>query len=117
MAAIALKRVYEPASKSDGRRLLVERLWPRGMKKDKARIDTWHKNVAPSPELRTWYGHDVEKWTEFKKRYRQELKKNVEGVQAIRDEILLGKVTFVYAARDEAHNSALVLKEFLEKKA
>jgi uncharacterized protein YeaO (DUF488 family) len=110
---IKLKRVYEPASKDDGFRILVERLWPRGMSKQRAQVDLWLKEIAPSPELRSWYAHDVEKWDEFKKRYQTELHKNpaVEELKSILHDH--ETVTFVYAAHDEEHNSALVLKEFL----
>lgn len=110
---IQLKRVYEPASKDDGFRILVERLWPRGMSKQRAQVDLWLKEVAPSPELRSWYAHDVEKWAEFQKRYRAELRENpaVDKLKSILREHKT--VTFIYAAHDEEHNSALVLKEFL----
>lgn len=111
---IQLKRVYEPASKTDGFRILVERLWPRGMSKQRAQVDLWLKEVAPSAELRSWYAHKVEKWEEFQKRYRAELRQNpaVEQLRVILSE--KPTVTFVYAARDETHNSAQVLKTFLE---
>ena len=111
---ITLKRVYEKPAKSDGFRILVERLWPRGLTKEKASVDLWLKEVAPSPELRKWYGHDVEKWNEFKKRYSKELKDKGDLLDAIRQHAKKGKVTFVYAAHDEEHNSALVLKDFLK---
>ncbi len=113
---IILKRVYLPVSEKDGFRILVERLWPRGISKQNARIDLWMKDVAPSPALRVWYAHDVEKWTEFQKRYQKELMNNpaVEPLKAL----LKAKknVTFVFAARDEEHNSARVLKEFMERR-
>lgn len=112
---IRLKRVYEPASKDDGFRILVERLWPRGLSKQQARIDLWLKDIAPSPALRTWYGHDPKKWKEFQQRYRVELRDN-HAVWQIRGLLREKKVvTFVYAARDEEHNSARLLKAFLEK--
>jgi uncharacterized protein YeaO (DUF488 family) len=110
---IKLKRVYEPPAKSDGMRILVERLWPRGLTKEKAKIDRWFKEVAPSPELRKWYNHEIDKWPEFKKRYLNELKDNKEQLDELR-ELADKSVTFVYAARDEEHNSALVLKDLLE---
>jgi len=110
---IRLKRAYEPPAKRDGTRILVERLWPRGLTKEKAGIDIWIKDIAPSPELRKWYGHDKEKWTEFKKRYLKELKDNKELVDKLK-ELIERPVTFVYAARDEEHNSALILKDLLE---
>jgi len=112
---IKLKRVYEPIEEEDGVRILVERLWPRGMKKEDANITLWLKDIAPSPELRKWYGHDPDKWPEFKKRYKQELKENEEIVSELREKAKEHVLTFVYAAKDEERNSALVLKEFLEK--
>ena len=114
---IQLKRVYEPPEKQDGTRLLVERLWPRGLTKEKAGIDEWFKDVAPSPELRKWYGHDPAKWEAFRKRYLDELRGNSEAVDRLRKRVKEGPVAFVYAARDEKHNSALLLKEFLEGKS
>lgn len=111
---IQLKRVYEPAAGDDGFRILVERLWPRGFSKQRAQVDLWLKDVAPSPELRSWYAHDLEKWDEFQKRYQAELRTNpaVEQLRAILRE--KQNITFVYSARDEDHNSALVLKGYLE---
>ena len=114
---IKLKRVYEKTTIDDGFRILVERLWPRGIAKDKTQIDLWLKDISPSPELREWYSHDIAKWKEFQRRYREELSKN-DSVNNLKE--ILSKqtpVTFVYAARDEMHNSALVLKEFLENKS
>jgi len=110
---IRLKRVYENPTKDDGVRILVERLWPRGLTKEKAGIDLWLKEIAPSDGLRKWYGHDPAKWDEFRKRYEAELKKNKEPLDQLREKINEGTVTFVYAARDEAHNSAVLLKRFL----
>lgn len=112
---IHLKRAYDEASKKDGKRILVERLWPRGVSKDKADLDLWLKDIAPSTELRKWFGHDPERWKEFKERYWKELKKNDEAVKTLRDEIKGGSVTLIYAAHDEEHNGALALKNFLEK--
>ncbi len=111
---IRLKRAYEPAGKSDGTRLLVERLWPRGLTKEKAGIDEWFKDAAPSPGLRKWYGHDPAKWPAFRRRYLAELRGNPGTVARLRERVKSGPVTFVYAAKDEERNSALVLKEFLE---
>lgn len=113
---IKLKRAYEPATKDDGERILVERLWPRGLTKEKAKIDLWMKDVAPSPELRKWFGHDPEKWDEFRRRYKSELERHPDLVKQLRDKARHGPVTFVYAAKDEQHNSALLLKEVVEKK-
>jgi len=110
---IRIKRVYEKPSKEDGIRILVERLWPRGLTKEKAGIDLWLKEIAPSDGLRKWYGHDPAKWGEFQKRYEAELKKKKEPLDQLRQKINEGNVTFVYAARDEVHNSTVVLKRFL----
>jgi len=115
MDRIKLKRVYEGASKEDGYRILVERLWPRGLKKEQVAADLWLKEVAPSPELRTWFGHDPAKWEQFRRRYWAELKGKPEQVDLLKQKIKEGPVTFVYAAHDEQHNAALVLKEFLEQ--
>lgn len=111
---IKLKRAYEVPAKKDGRRILVERLWPRGLSKEKARIDLWLKEIAPSTELRKWYGHDVPKWPEFKRRYEKELENNHALVMQLSQEAQKN-VTFVYAAHDEEHNSAVVLKGFVER--
>ncbi len=111
-----LKRAYEPASSDDGCRILVERLWPRGVSKERAAIDLWLKDVAPSAELRKWYGHDPERWEEFRRRYWQELKSNREAVDALREQQRSGKTTLVYAAHDEQHSGALALKQFLEQR-
>jgi uncharacterized protein YeaO (DUF488 family) len=116
LTVIALKRVYEKPSKSDGFRILVERLWPRGLAKEKASVDLWLKEIAPSPELRKWYSHDIEKWKEFRSRYTKELKGKSELLDEIKKYTKKGKVTFVYAAHDEEHNSALVLRDYLGKK-
>jgi uncharacterized protein YeaO (DUF488 family) len=110
---LKVKRVYEPSDKNDGTRVLVDRLWPRGMTKAKADVDIWLKEVAPSAELRKWFGHDPDKWTEFKKRYRVELEVNDEQVARLREEIKKGPVTLLYGAKDEEHNDAVVLVEFL----
>lgn len=110
---IQIKRVYEDISKTDGFRILVDRVWPRGMTKEKAAIDLWLKEIAPTTELRKWFGHDPEKWKEFKKRYKKELKQNEEAVNQVKQQIKKGKVTLVYSAKDEEHNQAVVLQEFL----
>ena len=112
---IRLKRVYEEAARNDGFRILVERLWPRGVSKEKANIRLWAKEIAPSPQLRKWYGHNLARWEEFKKRYWRELKGKQESLEEIRSRAREGTVTFVYAARDEEHNSAMALKDYLEK--
>jgi uncharacterized protein YeaO (DUF488 family) len=110
---IQLKRIYEPYSKEDGYRILVDRLWPRGFTKEKAALDLWLKEIAPSTELRKWFGHDPEKWKEFQKKYRIELKQNKEAVDRLRDYITRGKVTLLYGAKDEEHNEAQVIKDFI----
>lgn len=111
---IRLKRVYEDVEEGDGTRFLVERLWPRGMKKESLMMDAWLKDAAPNRELRRWYAHDVQKWDEFQRRYRSELEKHADGLQSIHDALEGGNVTLLYSARDVEHNSALVLKPFLE---
>lgn len=111
---VRLKRVYDEPSEDDGARILVERLWPRGMTKDRAAIDLWLKEIAPSPELRRWFGHDPAKWGEFQRRYRAELEANEEAVRTLCDWIRKGPVTLVYAAKDEERNSAALLKAYLE---
>ena len=115
MATIRLKRAYEEPAERDGLRILVERLWPRGLSKERAAVDLWVKEVAPSPELRKWYGHDPVKWDEFKKRYWAELEANEDAVADLRRRIREEPVTFVYAARDEQRNSAAVLEEYLRR--
>ena len=113
---IKLKRAYEPASKDDGLRVLVQQLWPRGVSKQKARIDLWLKTLAPSTELRRWYGHDPARWPQFRKRYRAELKGQGDVLALLRYVTEERTVTFVYAARNEEHNSALVLRDFLKRR-
>ncbi len=110
---IAIKRVYEPPSKEDGKRILVDRLWPRGLTKEKAAVDLWLKEIAPGTALRKWFDHDPAKWDEFKKRYRQELKQNKEPVVLLKEQLKKHNLTLLYAAKDETHNDAVVLKEFL----
>jgi uncharacterized protein YeaO (DUF488 family) len=113
---LQLKRVYEEPSKDDGFRVLVERLWPRGLTKERAKVDLWLKDVAPSPELRKWYSHDVAKWKEFQERYLNELKTRPDEIELLRGKSKEGVVTLVYAAHDPEHNSALVLKRYLERR-
>lgn len=110
---IKLKRAYEPPSKEDGERILVERLWPRGLTKSRAKIDLWMKDAAPSAELRSWYAHDVKKWTEFRKRYRHELAQKKDSLQVLKEKSQGKTITFIYAAHDEEHNSAVLLKAYL----
>lgn len=111
---IKLKRAYEKPAGDDGERILVERLWPRGLTKLQAQIDLWLKEVAPSTELRRWFAHDPQKWDEFRQRYRKELKVKEDLIRHLKRKVKAGTITLVYAARDEAHNGALVLKEFLQ---
>ena len=113
---VMLKRAYETPAASDGYRVLVDRLWPRGLAKVNARIDLWLKEVAPSTELRQWFGHDPAKWAEFRKRYRAELKGNPAWAQ-LESLSHHKKLTLVYAARDQVHNEAAVLQELLERDA
>jgi uncharacterized protein YeaO (DUF488 family) len=110
---IQVKRVYEPPAESDGFRVLVERLWPRGISKERAHLDLWLKDVAPSPGLREWYRHDVSKWDEFRRRYRAELEQNPGAVDQLRRMAGEKNLTLVYAARDEQHNSAGLLMDYL----
>lgn len=111
---IAIKRVYEEPSAADGTRILVDHLWPRGLSKEAAAVSLWLKDIAPSTELREWFGHDPAKWAEFKKRYTAELRQNHEAMAALSRYAKTEKVTLVYAARDEQHNNALVLLEYLQ---
>ena len=111
---LKIKRVYEDHNRIDGTRFLVERLWPRGIKREQLKMKAWLKEVSPSPDLRKWYSHDTSKWAEFQKRYRKELQKDPEAWQPILDAARKGNVTLLYSAKDTEHNSARVLKEFLE---
>lgn len=108
-----LKRVYEAPSPDDGTRILVDRLWPRGLTKDKAAVDLWLKVIAPSTELRQWFGHDANRWSEFQNRYRAELEANPGVVAELKAALRRGPATLVYAAMDEAHNDAVVLADWL----
>lgn len=113
---IRIKRIYENPMGTDGFRILIDRLWPRGISKEKAKIDLWLKEIAPSDELRKWFSHDPEKWTDFKKEYKLELANNPESLKIIKEIMKKEKtITFLYAAKDEEHNNAIVLKEFLKK--
>lgn len=112
---LKVKRVYEAVERSDGTRFLVERLWPRGMKKEDLKMDAWLKDVAPSDNLRRWFGHDPPRWIEFQKRYQAELAGNPNAWKPILEAAKQGDVTLLYSARDIEHNNALVLKSFLEK--
>jgi uncharacterized protein YeaO (DUF488 family) len=113
---IHLKRVYEKPSRDDGSRILVDRLWPRGLSKDRAAVALWMKDVAPSTELRKWFGHDPAKWKEFQTRYCNELRDKKESIDQLKEEAKKHTVTLVYGARDEEHNEAIVLKQVLERR-
>ncbi|HOB90005.1 MAG TPA: DUF488 family protein [Candidatus Colwellbacteria bacterium] len=111
---VTLKRIYEPYGKGDGFRILVDRLWPRGVSKEKAKINLWLKDIGPSNELRKWFNHEVEKWPEFKKRYKQELKSKKELVEELRSAHRKHKtITLLYAAKDEKRNEAIIIKDLL----
>ena len=114
---LRLKRVYEPAASSDGVRVLVDRLWPRGLTKEKAAVDHWMKEVAPSSDLRKWFGHDPDRWTEFKRRYKAELRQHKDLLAEIRTLNKQGTVTLLFGAHDEEHNDAVVLREVLARGA
>ena len=112
---IKIKRVYEQPDKDDGLRILVDGLWPRGLTKEKARVDLWLKEIAPSTELRKWFAHDPDKWKRFRGRYETEIRQQDELIKMLRRKAREGMITLIYAARDEKHNEALVLKQFLER--
>ncbi|AQS40904.1 MAG: Hypothetical protein BHV28_01800 [Candidatus Tokpelaia hoelldobleri] len=114
MAEIRLKRIYEAPANNDGFRVLVDRVWPRGMSREDAHIDLWLKDIAPSTGLRKWFAHDVAKWPEFQKRYRQELKLQEEALRGLHARAGKRPLTLLYGARDEKHNQAVVLKRVLE---
>jgi uncharacterized protein YeaO (DUF488 family) len=114
---IKLKRAYESPEPGDGMRILIDRLWPRGIKKTDAAIDRWMRDLAPSTELRRWFGHRLERWPEFRRRYVAELQERRELLEEIRAATRAGPVTLVYAARDEAHNNAVVFKQLLSGEA
>lgn len=111
---IRIKRVYEEPEESDGCRVLVDRLWARGLSKEKAKVDIWVKEIAPSTELRRWYGHDPEKWPEFKLKYAAELEANPARVEELVAEVEAGTVTFLYSSKEDRLNNAVALKEYIE---
>ncbi len=113
--AVQLKRVYEAPSKTDGTRILVDRLWPRGLTKEKADVDLWLKEIAPSNELRKWFAHDPAKWREFKARYKAELKNNAAQLALLKRAITTGPSTLLYGAKDTEHNEAVVLQDLLSR--
>lgn len=114
---IQVKRVYEPVKKSDGQRFLVERLWPRGMKKEALHMKAWMKDAAPSTELRGWFHHDTAKWTEFQRRYRAELKKQPNAWRPLLEASTQGPVTLLFSSHDTEHNNAVALRDFLAEHA
>ncbi len=117
MTCIAIKRIYEVPNANDGCRVLVDRLWPRGLRKDQAEIDHWFKGLAPSDALRKWFGHEPEKWDEFRLRYCAELEANTAALVPLRTLLQLeAKVTLLFAAKDEAHNNAVALAAYLQVK-
>jgi uncharacterized protein YeaO (DUF488 family) len=113
---IQIKRTYDPPARGDGQRILVERLWPRGMKKESFAADAWMKEVAPSTELRKWFGHRAERWEAFRRRYREELNANPDAWEPILAASKCGTVTLLYSAHDALHNSALVLRDYLAER-
>ncbi|MBZ9771889.1 DUF488 domain-containing protein [Mesorhizobium sp. CO1-1-8] len=112
---LAVKRIYEPPASDDGQRVLVDRIWPRGVSKEGAALTLWLKDIAPSDELRKWFGHEPARWAEFQKRYRVELDGNGEAVAELRALLGKGRVTLLYGAHDEAHNNAVALAGYLSK--
>jgi uncharacterized protein YeaO (DUF488 family) len=110
---VRIKRAYGPPSRSDGTRVLVDRLWPRGVKKTEAKIDEWMKEIAPTTELRKWFSHDPARWHEFRRRYTAEVRQHPEELNRLRILARQGPLTLVYAPHDEAHNDAVVLKKLL----
>jgi uncharacterized protein YeaO (DUF488 family) len=113
--AICVKSIYTKPEQSDGLRILVDRLWPRGMSKERLQLDTWLKELAPSHELRRWFGHDPEKWEEFRRRYCLELAAQATPVEELLAKIQHGRVTLLFAASDQQHNNAVALRDFLER--
>ncbi len=112
---VKLKRVYEPPDREDGKRILIDRLWPRGIKKEDAKIDEWIKEIAPSTELRKWFSHDPVKWPEFRRRYRKELKDMSDVVTRLTEQAKRSTITLLFAAKDAAHANAVVLKEVIDQ--
>ena len=115
MNNIKIKRVYEQPDKKDGNRILVDRLWPRGLAKEKAGVDLWLKEIAPSTELRKWFDHDPKRWKSFRRRYEMEIRHKEDLIKVLQQKAHEGTITLIYGARDEKHNEALVLKQFLER--
>jgi uncharacterized protein YeaO (DUF488 family) len=113
---LEIKRVYEEPGPADGTRILVDRLWPRGLSKVRARVDIWLKDIAPSTELRKWFSHDPNKWAEFQTRYRQELKSKTDLLAILKEKAAKGPITLLYGAKDEDHNEAVALQSLLQSK-
>ena len=113
---IKIKRAYEAPAEEDGTRILVDRLWPRGLTKAKAKIDLWLKDIAPSTDLRKWFAHDPARWTDFQARYKDELKQHSEPLALLKQQAAKGPITLIYGARDQEHNEAIVLQKLLKRK-
>lgn len=111
---VKLKRIYEPSRRDDGVRILVDRVWPRGLSKEAARVDFWLRDIAPSSELRRWFGHDPQKWSEFKARYWRELDESPQALNELVEKGSDGKMCLLFSAKDTEHNNAVALKEYLE---
>ena len=112
---LKIKRAYEPAEEADGFRILVDRVWPRGVTKERLQADLWLRDIAPSTPLRKWFGHDPAKWDEFRRRYEEELEQKPDLLAQIKEQLRHGPVTLVYGARDEEHNQAVALRKFLKR--
>ncbi len=115
MRDVQAKRIYEPADRSDGYRVLIDHVWPRGLSRERAHLDDWARELAPSDELRKWFDHDPQRFKEFRSRYRRELEQHAQPLQRLRELGEQGRVTILYAARDESHNNAVVLAELLRE--
>jgi|SRR5690625_559638 len=115
MSAFLIKRIYEKSEAGDGYRMLVDRIWPRGISKEKAKLDEWNKEIAPSADLRKWFNHEPEKFEEFRKRYKEELKEKTDDLHRIKELAKEKQICLLYGAKDEKHNQAIVIKEVLEK--
>ena len=113
---VSIKRVYEEASSADGYRVLIDRLWPRGVSKEKAALNCWLKEIAPSAELRKWFNHEPEKWTGFREKYLEEIRNNPEPVAFLKERMKQGKLTLLYASKEQTYNDAAVLLHFLQNK-
>jgi len=114
---LKIKRIYDPVSQTDGKRILVDRLWPRGVSKEAAKIDEWLREIAPSNELRTWFGHEPDKWPEFQKRYQQELKGRGDTIERLRRAAKKGAVTLLFSAKDAERNNAVVLRDVIARQS